>query len=86
MDEAGSDHEPEPVQEEAKDDDATIVPSPAFSPSGAPDQDFADLWKPSRRSREQIRYPFSMSVKSITTRWLPSMRGFHTALAQGEDA
>ena len=42
--EAGSDQEqePEPGQEEARDDDATIVPSPDFSPTGVPDQDFAD--------------------------------------------
>ena len=42
MDEAGSGHELEPAQEGAKDDDATIVSSPDFSPSGAPDQDSAD--------------------------------------------
>ena len=42
MDEAGSDQEQEPAQEEAKDDDATIVPSPDLSPTGVPDQDFAD--------------------------------------------
>ena len=44
--EAGSDqeqeHEREPVQEEARDDEATIVPSPDFSPTGVLDQDFAD--------------------------------------------
>ena len=34
--------EQEPAQEEARDDDATIVPSPDFSPTGVPDQDFAD--------------------------------------------
>ena len=42
MDEAGSDQEQEPAQDEAKDDDATIVPSPDLSPTGVPDQDFAD--------------------------------------------
>ena len=78
MDEAGSDQEHEPVQEEAKDDDSTIVPSPAFSPSGVPQT----LWKPSKRSREQIRSPFLDSVRSITTSWLPSMRGFHVVLAR----
>ena len=44
--EAGSDqeqeHEQEPVQEEARDDEATIVPSPDFSPTGVLDHDFAD--------------------------------------------
>eukprot|EP00439_Symbiodinium_sp_Y106_P009928 s12809_g1.t1 len=35
-------HEHEPVQEEARDDEATIVPSPDFSPTGVLDQDFAD--------------------------------------------
>ena len=78
MDEAGSDQEHEPVQEEAKDDDSTIVPSPGFSPSGVPQT----LWKPSKRSREQIRSPFLDSVRSITTSWLPSMRGFHVVLAR----
>ena len=42
MDEAGSDQEHEPAQDEAKDDDATIVPSPDFSPTGVQDQHFAD--------------------------------------------
>ena len=32
----------EPVPEEEKDDDATVVPSPDFSSSGVPDQAFAD--------------------------------------------
>ena len=49
MEEAGSDQEPEPVQEEARDDDATVVPpcyeSPGFSPSGAPDQAYADPYR-----------------------------------------
>ena len=42
--EGGSDQEQEhePVQEEARDDEATIVPSPDFSPTGASDHDFAD--------------------------------------------
>ena len=44
--EAGSDQEHEqehePVLEEARDDEATIVPSPDFSPTDVLDQDFAD--------------------------------------------
>ena len=42
MEEEGSDHDLEPVQEEQRDDDATVVPSLDFSPPGVPDQAFAD--------------------------------------------
>ena len=63
----------------------TVTPKAALTPKGSganPTPTSQTLWKPSRRSREQIRYLSSMSVKSITTRWLPSMRGFRTALAR----
>ena len=35
------------------------------------------LWKLVKLSREQIRHPLSMSVKSIITSWPPSTHGFH---------
>ena len=84
MDEAGSDQEQEPAQDEAKDDDATIGSFPALTlhQQVCPTRTSPTLRKLFKRSREQIRYPFLMSVKSIITSWLPSLHGFHIESAR----
>ena len=82
MDEAGSDQEHEPAQDEAKDDDPQSFPALTFHQQVCRTRISQTLWKPSKRSREQIRYPFSMSAKSIITSWPPPMHGFHIESAR----
>ena len=82
MEEAGSDQELEPVQEEARDDDAQVSPVLISRHQVSRIRHSLTLWRQCRHLKEQIRYLFLMSVNLTTTRWPPSMHGFLIALAR----
>ena len=78
--EAGSDQEqePEPGQEEARDDDATIVD---FSPTGVPDQDFADPLETVQTFERTDQALFLDECKVDNYKWATI-----TSSRQGQDA